>query len=310
MELTLVEPKRKTAFRMQGKNFFLTYPKCYASRHTLSSFLQTKGETTYSIVAKEDHKDGTPHLHALVMYKEKLRFSSSTFFDFDGFHGNYQTARDTNDVRNYVIKSDTETLEWGIYQDFSEKVSKAIQLANRNRLLIDLPLKELIDDGKLSIHQYSSIRTARMLYKLDSIVVPDYMPKECFWITGKPGIGKSRYVRDTYPNLFYTKPQNKWWDGYNNESIVLMDDFDKQCFHLGHYLKIWADCYSFNAEIKGGTIKPVISKIFLTSNYTPSQIWNHFQKDEDKDNELVEAILRRFKVVTIQDGEMIGLYQD
>jgi len=305
MEKLHLQPKRKHAFRLQGKNFFLTYPKCDASKEELLAVLQSKGITSYCVISREDHKDGTPHLHALVMYIDKIQVTKTNYFDIGEFHGNYQTARDSDDVRAYVIKADENPLEIGEYKSINQNISKAMQTANRNRVLIDLPLKELVDSGQVSLHHYNTIRQARMLYKLDSIVVPDYMPKDCYWIVGKPGIGKSRYIRDKHPGQFYTKPQNKWWDGYNNETIVLMDDFDKQCYHLGHYLKIWADCYSFNAEIKGGTIKPVIDTIYLTSNYTPFQIWGYFQKDEDKDMELIEAIVRRFKIVTIQDGDLV-----
>jgi len=36
-------------------------------------------------------------------------------------------------------------------------------------------------------------------------------PRNAFWITGKPGVGKSRYVKSFGP---YIKPCSKWWDGY------------------------------------------------------------------------------------------------
>lgn len=47
------------------------------------------------------------------------------------------------------------------------------------------------------------------------------------------------------------KPLNKWWDGYNYDSNVLISDadyFNKD--FSGYYLKIWADRYPFISEVK------------------------------------------------------------
>ena len=40
-----------------------------------------------------------------------------------------------------------------------------------------------------------------------------------------------------YPNL-YVKSSTKWWDGYTNQDVVLVDDLDSDA--LKHYIKIWA----------------------------------------------------------------------
>ena len=36
-------------------------------------------------------------------------------------------------------------------------------------------------------------------------------PRECLWIYGSTGVGKSWYAKSFNP---YMKSQNKWWDGY------------------------------------------------------------------------------------------------
>jgi len=130
------------------------------------------------------------------------------------------------------------------------------------------------------------------------------MPKDCIWITGAPGIGKSRYVRDNFDKV-YLKPQNKWWDGYKQETVILLDDFDLGGHFLGHYLKIWGDCYPFNAEIKGSTCVPVYDKFFITSNYLPSDIFCQGNDISRHDPMIVEAITRRFKLMTVKDGVLI-----
>lgn len=88
------------------------------------------------------------------------------------------------------------------------------------------------------------------------------------WIGGKPRTGKDYGVRQLAGEDLYLKPLSKWWCNYRNQGAVLLSDVDpKHCEWLGYFLKIWADCYPFNAEIKGGsmTIRP--KAIFVTSNY-------------------------------------------
>lgn len=54
--------------------------------------------------------------------------------------------------------------------------------------------------------------------------------KNCrgIWITGAPGIGKTWNIMQNFSKDLFEKPQNQWWDGYCNERIVLIDDFDME----------------------------------------------------------------------------------
>lgn len=108
------------------------------------------------------------------------------------------------------------------------------------------------------------------------------------WVYGPPGTGKTHYVCTRAEDL-YKKPQNKWWDGYHGEQTVLLDDLDQNGKCLGHLLKIWADKWSCSGEIKGGVVQLQHKQFYVTSNYTPQELWD--------DPLLVEAINRRFKFI-------------
>lgn len=109
------------------------------------------------------------------------------------------------------------------------------------------------------------------------------------WVYGLSGVGKSYYAHNTYP-LRYTKPHNRWWDGYKDQEVVVLDDIGKsQATWVGDFLKIWADHYPFIADFKGKSrmIRP--KKIVVTSNYSIEELF--------PDTNVSEPLLRRFKVI-------------
>lgn len=305
---TNIIKKLKNEFRLDGKNFFLTYPQCTLTRVQVYDEIATKVDIDYICVAQEFHESGDPHIHVFLTTKKKKGFKNPFCFDVSGFHGNYQVARDSNKAHDYVMKSDLHPHVVGIYIGNDRKVVR--ELAEKNKMILTHPLPELVNSGHLSLYNYKKIKEAKEAYELDSIAVPEYMPKKCLWITGLTGTGKSRWVRDTYPGLFYNKPMNKWWDGYKGEKVVLIDDFDLKGECLGHHLKIWADCYSFNAEVKGSTVRPVLDTFIITSQYTPKDIWCPTEDQKRWDEQMRAAIERRFQLCSIGDGELFNMNWD
>lgn len=110
------------------------------------------------------------------------------------------------------------------------------------------------------------------------------------WWVGPTGTGKSRRLWQQYPT-HYSKSLNKWWDGYDDEEIVAIEEFHPDAGkYLSSFVKIWADRYPFSPEIKGGQLKKIRpKKIIILSNYTPDEC---FENQQD-----LLPIKRRFKVV-------------
>lgn len=136
-------------------------------------------------------------------------------------------------------------------------------------------------------------------YRTCKDIARDYMPKlpdltelENVWLYGPPGVGKSRSARILYPGAYF-KAGNKWWDGYQGEENVIIDDFELDFKCLGHYLKIWADRYSFIAEYKGGSMHIRPKRIIVTSNYSIEEVFA-------ADQTMVGAVKRRFEQRHIQ----------
>ena len=133
-------------------------------------------------------------------------------------------------------------------------------------------------------------RTWLAIHKDSGVRPPDLDQVTGIWVYGPSGSGKSHYARERFP-LYYDKACNKWFDNYQQEPAVLIDDFDKKHDVLAHHLKRWADRYSFSGEIKGGQINLRPEWIVVTSQYRISDIWS--------DTETVEALNRRFIKIKI-----------
>jgi len=108
------------------------------------------------------------------------------------------------------------------------------------------------------------------------------------WFTGPSRTGKSRAAREMFPD-YYDKDLTKWWDGYTDQFMVLLDDLDRSHGFLLHSLKRMADRYPFPAEYKSlGKIQIRPKVVIVTSNWTIEQLYPH-QNDS-------EPLLERFKV--------------
>jgi len=115
------------------------------------------------------------------------------------------------------------------------------------------------------------------------------------WCWGKTGTGKSKWVRDTYDpeqeGKFFLKGSGKWWDGYANQEVVLIEDWGlSHVKEIGaDLLKIWADVYPFQAEIKGRAFQRIRPRlIIVNSNYKPEDLWT--------DDRELQPLLRRFEL--------------
>lgn len=108
-----------------------------------------------------------------------------------------------------------------------------------------------------------------------------------YW--GKTGTGKSRRAWeeagwDAYPKI----PSTKFWDGYNGQGHVVIDEFTGQVA-IEHLLR-WCDRYPVTVETKGSACVFRATDIWITSNVDPRS-WYPSAPEAQQ-----EALLRRLDI--------------
>jgi len=163
-------------------------------------------------------------------------------------------------------------------------------LARRNKELQDMGALTALDAGLISVKDYDRVKKCLNNIKIDRLAINPIESSHTrgTWIYGLPGVGKSRYARDNYKDI-YLKAQNKWFDNYDGQATILLEDHDNGC--LGHLLKLWMDHYPVSGETKGGNVALVHRDFLVTSNYTIDEL---YAKDGQ---EMIDAIKRRCKII-------------
>jgi len=234
---------------------------------------------TYLVYGNETSESGTPHLQGYFNLKQRNRVTGLK--KLIGKHPALFAAKGTSQEASDYCKKENDFVEFGILPTPGQRTDLNTAIAD---IKDGATMADVAENHSAIFVKYGrGLRDLRL-----TLEVPYNHPStRGLWIYGPPGTGKSHAARHIHPNA-YLKSQSKWFDGYNGQEAMILDDLDTNV--LGHYLKIWSDKYACTGETKGGTIH-LRHKIFIvTSNYHPSDLWT--------DNpQMLSAIERRFTIV-------------
>nr|WQA30178.1 MAG: rep protein [Cressdnaviricota sp.] len=219
-------------------------------------------------------------------------------FKFNDREADVEFLKSSADIQRavkYVTKEDTAPLVDNCDLD-ALKGNKHVKKYD-TRHILETPIETLVDEGSISAGQYRNILWAQQDWKLRK-KTPDKEDVRGVWIEGPSGCGKSTAAREYGLEMggFYLKDQNKWWDGYDKEKVVILDDLDTGA--LCHLLKIWADKFAFKGEVKGGTIWLDYDTFIVTTNHTiPEIVGMSIRDGQPYPMVLEDAISRRFRII-------------
>lgn len=254
-------------------------------------------QVSYIIWGKEiGPVEGTPHLQGFVYFKT-LKSCVQVHKIFPGCHITLVSV--DNGCAKYSTK-DQQYEEHGV-RPLTEKEKKSKGGVSQKD-----KWDSIWDHAKAGDMELIPAQERIRCYRTLKQIRVDYMPPvSCVpvldnsWIYGPSGSGKTSGVLADYPDI-YLKNCNKWWDGYQGEETVLIDDMDESHHMFWHHLKIWGDHKPFLAETKGGTMKIRPKRIIVTSNVPLSVFCTKPAH--------LEALLRRYNEV--EKSEVIQFQSD
>lgn len=134
-------------------------------------------------------------------------------------------------------------------------------------------------------------RAAQLLKNM--FTPPRSVMTEIHILWGPTGTGKSHRAYEESKALgeVYFKPSGPWWDGYEQQPCVILEDFRGEV-SLAQMLRL-GDKYPLRVPVKGGFEQFTSKRIYITSNVPYCDFWNCEQKGYDAS---MEAFKRRITV--------------
>lgn len=105
--------------------------------------------------------------------------------------------------------------------------------------------------------------------KLESQVPRDSTWEEVkgVWLCGETGTGKSTYAKATWPSAYWKRSNNKWFDNYNGEVVVVVDEFSGSV--SAEHIKMWINITPCKVEVKGGAVELQATTFVFISEEVP-----------------------------------------
>lgn len=290
----------KVGFHVNNKKLLLTYPHTdYEPGVLLDKFTEKVAghEIEYAVASREKHEDGSYHNHLFVVFKKPFDSRNQRCFDLEGRHPNIEKVKSTPWKTVSYVKKDGEWIE---YHPENEPMCCIDSMSRSEKLkfLQHNDPVELFDKAMISAEQCMRMIKAKQFIenfrqKNDKREKPIVL-----WFYGQTGSGKTRtaveLARESGLRWWISSdPELKWFDGYDGQEYVIIDDFRRQGIKFNWMLRL-TDRYQIQVQIKGGFTwwKPKV--IIFTCPVNVRECYTYIDKDgEQQEWDNLEQFIRR-----------------
>lgn len=224
---------------------------------------------------------GRLHWQFVVCFNRKCRLAGVKVRLGNGVHAELSRSAAAN---NYVCKEETSQGRRWVWGTLPMKRNSETDWDNIKKKAKEGRLDSPSIPANVFVCNYSSLKKIKMDFMKGS---EQERAAYVFW--GETGAGKSKLAweqagLDAYPKA----PTTKFWDGYQGENHVVIDEFTGQV-EITHLLR-WLDRYPVLVEQKGSGCVLRATRFWITSNVDPRD-WYPTIPQEQK-----AALYRRLKI--------------
>jgi hypothetical protein len=249
----------------QLRNLVFTWNNPPADHERL---LREKMSIGYIIYQLERGESGTNHLQGYIELSQRLRFN--VLRKWYPWHIEKRRGHQ-DDAIAYCSKEDTRIegpWEWGKRKSQGKRtdIDSAYAAVRNGQTKLEITENFATVDAKY----FKALDRLRTLLQEQSTRTFRSLRVTVLW--GDAGTGKTRKAVSESNNYYILNQpggQNLWWDGYEGQEHLIIDDFSGWIkYRL--LLKI-LDGYQLRLSIKGGFTYAQWTKVTLTSNKSPKE---------------------------------------
>lgn len=273
-------------FKFNAVKVFLTYPKCPLTKEEVLESLQTRYSLRFYTISEEKHADGSPHLHAVLVFSERVHRTDPRCFDLGVYHPhikNLKTQKDLEEARRYTCKDNV------FITNVTEVVSKRTQLAQTLIEYGRIDKKIIIENPDLLFLNYSSISSWLSYVRKPVEVLPPTLKLRHLWFHGPSNCGKTHLLRIVRSYFAFPAelPTNNDYRAINDHTDLLYLDEYKGDLSVQTLNRLCDGDTKLNT--KGGSTLILYPKVIICSNYSIRDCYRNIE------DHIYDSLLNRFE---------------